>query len=71
MVYGSVGDLLITSISCLLYFSGAGSLLIVRARTTLLEIPMRFSLDVVSLPSHMPGMKRCSIFGMTAEFGNM
>ena len=44
-------DLLTTSMSCLLYFSGSGCRLFVLALTTLLAIPMMFSLDAVSFPS--------------------
>ena len=64
-------DLLTTSMSCLLYFSGSGCLLIVLALTTLLAIPMIFSLDAVSLPNQMPGRKRCSSFGSCFAVGSM
>ena len=42
--------LLMTSISCWLYFSGRGCLLMVLARITLLLMPMRCSLVAVPLP---------------------
>ena len=64
-------DLLTTSMSCLLYFSGSGCRLIVPALTTLLAIPMMFSLDAVSFPSQMPGRKRCSSFGKSFAVGSM
>ena len=47
--------LLMTSKSCLLYFSGRGIRRIVLARTTLLAMPRSVSPVVVSLPSQIAG----------------
>ena len=59
-----------TSKSCLLYFSGSGCLRIVLALITLPGMPIKVSPVEVSLPSQIPGMKRCSIFGSCLLVGS-
>ena len=62
--------LLMTSINCLLYFSGCGCLRMVLARMTLLTIPRSVSPDAVSLPSQIAGMNRGSSFGRSLCVGS-
>ena len=62
--------LLMTSINCLLYFSGIGCLLIALERTTFVAIPRSVSPVAVSLPSHIAGRNLFSSFGRSFTFGS-
>ena len=62
--------LLMMSISCLLYFSGIGCLLIVLARMTFVAMPRSVSPDAVSLPSQIAGRNLFSSFGRSFTFGS-
>ena len=61
--------LLMTSINCLLYFSGSGCLLIVLERTTFVAMPRRVSPVAVSLPSQIAGRNLFSSFGRVVGKG--
>ena len=66
-----IGVLLMTSRSCLLYFSGLTCRLMVLDLTTMLKMPKVFSFVDVSLPSQIAGKNLASIFGICFAVGNM
>ena len=66
-----IGVLLMTSRSCLLYFSGLTCLRMVLDLTTLLVMPKMFSFVEVFLPSQIAGKNLASIFGICFAVGNM